>query len=393
MILHVDMDAFYAAIELRDNPSLVGKPVVVGGSKGRGVVMAASYEARKFGLHSAMPGAQALRLCPQAVFIKPQMEKYSAASKQIREIFNRFTPVFEPLSLDEAFLDVSGSEKLFGDAETIGRMIQSAIADELNLVASVGVAPNKYLAKIASDLEKPNGFVVVQEANVTEFLDQLDIHRVWGIGPKTQKKFLRLGVQRIGQLRKLPMETLKLLFGLNTDHFYRLARGIDTRQVVPDRIAKGVGHESTFSQDIDSDDVLESWIWELSDQVGRRLRRNRIFGKTISVKIRFYDFRTISRSKTIRTRTSSTQEIAETALELLRTVRAEQRDSIRLLGVRVVGLSGQALRQQQLFDQEENERTKQMDSAADAIRDRFGNAAMKRGSTLNRNKPSDRDKL
>ena len=198
MILHVDMDAFYAAIEQRDNPNLVGKPVVVGGSPtGRGVIAAASYEARKFGLHSAMPSAQAIRLCPHAIFVKPQIEKYSAVSKQIREIFNRFTPVFEPLALDEAFLDVTGSEKLFGDAQTIGRKIQSTIAEELQLVASVGVAPNKFLAKLASDLDKPNGFMVVQQANVTEFLDPLDISRVWGIGPKTQKTFERLGVQRI----------------------------------------------------------------------------------------------------------------------------------------------------------------------------------------------------
>ena len=181
MILHVDMDAFYAAIEQRDNPNLAGKPVVVGGSPtGRGVIAAASYEARKFGLHSAMPSAQAIRLCPHAIFIKPQIEKYSAVSKQIREIFNRFTPVFEPLALDEAFLDVTGSQKLFGDAQTIGRKIQTTIAKELQLVASVGVAPNKFLAKLASDLDKPNGFIVVQPANITEFLDPLDISRVWG---------------------------------------------------------------------------------------------------------------------------------------------------------------------------------------------------------------------
>ena len=393
MILHVDMDAFYAAIELRDNPSLIGKPVVVGGStSGRGVIMAASYEARKYGLHSAMPGVQAKRLCPHAVFIKPRMAEYSAVSKQIREIFNRFTPVYEPLSWDEAFLDVAGSEKLFGDAETIGRMIKAAIADELNLVASVGVAPNKFLAKVASDVQKPNGFVVVRPSEVTDFLDPLDVKRVWGIGPKTQKKFLRLGVQRIGQLRKLPMDTLKQLFGLNADHFWRLARGIDTRQVVPDRIAKAVGHESTFSQDVDDDDVLESWMWELSDQVGRRLRRNQVFGKTVSTKIRFHDFRTISRSKTIPDRTNSTRAIAETAVNLLRSVRTEQRDSIRLLGVRVGSLSANAYQQQQLFDQEQDQRTKQIDSAADAIRDRFGNAAVKRGSSLNRAKPSDRRK-
>ena len=385
MILHVDMDAFYAAIEQRDNPNLVGKPVVVGGSAtGRGVIAAASYEARKFGLHSAMPSAQAIRLCPHAIFIKPQMEKYSAVSKQIREIFNRFTPVFEPLALDEAFLDVTGSQKLFGDAQTIGRKIQATIAEELQLVASVGVAPNKFLAKLASDLDKPNGFMVVQQANVTEFLDPLDISRVWGIGPKTQKTFLKLGVQRIGQLRKLPKETLKQLFGLNADHFWRLARGIDTRQVVPDRIAKAVGHESTFSQDVSDNHVLESWVWELADQVGRRLRRNQIRGKTIRVKIRFHDFRTISRSKTIAVHTNSTRVIAENSLRLLHAVRNEQRDSIRLLGVSVGGLSRQTGQQQLLFGQQQDEQAKQIDSTADAIRDRFGSAAMKRGSTLDR---------
>ena len=385
MILHVDMDAFYAAIEQRDNPNLFGKPVVVGGSPtGRGVIAAASYEARKFGLHSAMPSSQAIRLCPRAIFIKPQIEKYSAVSKQIREIFNRFTPVFEPLALDEAFLDVAGSQKLFGDAETIGRQIQTTIAEELQLVASVGVAPNKFLAKLASDLDKPNGFMVVQQANVTEFLDPLDISRVWGIGPKTQQTFLKLGVQRIGQLRRLPMETLKQLFGLNADHFWRLARGIDTRQVVPDRIAKAVGHESTFSQDVNDDHILESWVWELADQVGRRLRRNQIRGKTIRVKIRFHDFCTISRSKTIAAHTNATRVIAENSLRLLHAVRNEQRDSIRLLGVSVGGLSRQTGQQQLLFGQQQDEQAKQIDSTADAIRDRFGSAAMKRGSTLDR---------
>ena len=282
------------------------------------------------------------------------------------------------------FLDVTGSEKLFGDAQTIGRKIQAAIAEELQLVASVGVAPNKFLAKLASDLDKPNGFLVVPQANVTEFLDPLDISRVWGIGPKTQQTFKRLGVQRIGQLRKLPKETLKQLFGLNADHFWRLARGIDTRQVVPDRIAKAVGHESTFSQDVNDDHVLESWVWELADQVGRRLRRNQIRGKTIRVKIRFHDFRTISRSKTIATHTNATRVIAENSRRLLHAVRNEQRDSIRLLGVSVGGLSSQTGQQQLLFGQQQTEQAKQIDSTADAIRDRFGSAAMKRGSTLDR---------
>ena len=226
--------------------------------------------------------------------------------------------------------------------------------------------------------------MVVQQANVTEFLDPLDISRVWGIGPKTQQTFLKLGVQRIGQLRRLPMETLKQLFGLNADHFWRLARGIDTRQVVPDRIAKAVGHESTFSQDVNDDHVLESWVWELADQVGRRLRRNQIRGKTIRVKIRFHDFRTISRSKTIAAHTNATRVIAENSLRLLHAVRNEQRDSIRLLGVSVGGLSRQTGQQQLLFGQQQDEQAKQIDSTADAIRDRFGSAAMKRGSTLDR---------
>ncbi|MCL4127357.1 UNVERIFIED_CONTAM: hypothetical protein GTU68_040041 [Idotea baltica] len=377
------MDAFYASVELRDNPDLVGKPVVVGGSpKGRGVIAAASYEARKFGLHSAMPAAQAIKLCPHAVFIKPRMAHYSAVSKQLREIFSRFTSLVEPLAFDEAFLDVSGCEKLFGDATSIGRQIQQTIQSELHLTASVGVAPNKFLAKVASDLKKPDGFVVVAPNAVETFLDQLPIARVWGIGPKTETKFQKLGVGRIGQLRALPKATLKQLFGLNADHFWRLARGIDSRPVVPDRIAKNVGHETTFSRDIHDDEILAAWIVELSDQVGRRMRRNQIYGKTIQLKVRFYDFRTITRSKTIGTGTQTTQDIASTARDLLRQVRESQNDSIRLLGVSVGNLSGEAKQQQLLFGGEQTAKAKRVDSAADAIQARFGSAAMTRGSSL-----------
>jgi DNA polymerase-4 len=383
MILHVDMDAFYASVELRDHPDLVGKPVVVGGSpKGRGVIAAASYEARKFGLHSAMPAAKAIKLCPQAVFIKPRMAHYSAISNQLREIFSRFTSLVEPLAFDEAFLDVSGCEKLFGDATSIGQQIQQTIQSELRLTASVGVAPNKFLAKVASDLKKPAGFVVVATDTVEAFLDQLPIARVWGIGPKTETKFQKLGVQRIGQLRALPKATLKQLFGLNADHFWRLARGIDSRPVVPDRIAKNVGHETTFPRDIHDDETLLAWIVELSDQVGRRLRRNHIYGKTIQLKVRFYDFRTITRSKTIAASTHTTQDIATTAGELLQQARESCGDAIRLLGVSVGNLSRESKQQQLLFGGDENAKAKRMDSAADAIRDRFGSSAMTRGSSL-----------
>ena len=236
MILHVDMDAFYASVELRDHPEMIGKPVVVGGSpKGRGVVAAASYEARKFGVFSAMPASRAIQLCPNAVFIKPRMEHYANVSKQIREIFFRFTSLVEPLSLDEAFLDVSGSEKLFGDGPVIAAEIKRLIKSELGLTASAGVAPNKYLAKVASDLEKPDGLVVVPADGVLEFLDPLEISRVWGIGPKTAEKFAAIGVTTIGQLRDVSMKRLKGTFGINSEHFWRLSRGLDTREVVLSR--------------------------------------------------------------------------------------------------------------------------------------------------------------
>ena len=239
MILHVDMDAFYASVEINDNPELRGLPVVVGGSpKGRGVVAAASYEARKYGVFSAMPASQVVRNCPNAVFIKPRMYRYAEISKQIREIFFRFTSIVEPLSLDEAFLDVGGCEKLFGDGPTIARMVKETIQAELGLTASAGVAPNKFLAKLASDLEKPDGLVIVDPERIQEFLDPLSISRVWGVGKQTLKKFERLGVRTIQQLRALSVDSMKNLFGINSEHFWRLSRGLDSRRVVPDRIAK-----------------------------------------------------------------------------------------------------------------------------------------------------------
>ncbi|MEL7500055.1 MAG: DNA polymerase IV [Planctomycetota bacterium] len=383
MILHVDMDAFYASVELRDQPHLRGLPVVVGGSpQGRGVISAASYEARKFGVYSAMSSAQALRLCPNLVFAKSRMDHYAAISKQIREIFFRFTSLVEPLSLDEAFLDVSGSQRLFGDSITIGKTIQKAIDVELNLPASVGVAPNKYLAKVASDLKKPNGFVVVEPDAVDAFLEDLDIARVWGIGPKTAKKFHALGVRTIGQLKRLPKGTLKQSFGLNADHFWRLSRGLDTRPVVPDRIAKSVSHETTFAQDIETLEPLQAWAIELADQVGRRLRRHNIFGKTIQLKLRFHDFRTITRSATLEQRSQTTQVIADQVKQLLNAAWTAEPMPIRLIGVGVSNLSRDAQQQLHLFDQDEKDKSDRVDSAADAIRDKFGGSAVQRASSL-----------
>lgn len=383
MILHVDMDAFYAGVELRDDPSLLGKPVVVGGSpKGRGVIAAASYEARKFGIHSAMPASQAIRLCPNAIFIRPRMEHYAAVSKKIREIFFRFSSLVEPLSLDEAFIDVTGSERLFGDGPTIGRTIQKTISDELNLVASVGVAPNKYLAKVASDLDKPNGFVVVDPDDVDAFLSPLSIARVWGVGPQTAKKFKSFGVETIGQLRRLPRDTLNRAFGLNAEHFWRLARGLDTREVVPDRIAKTVSHETTFSTDIRDQTALLAWMLELTDQVGRRLRRHAIFGKTVQIKVRYSDFHTITRAKTLSVPTHTTRDLWAAAESMLKTVCEENDRPVRLLGMGVSNLTNNEKKQQSLFDQEEQLKSNRIDVTADSIRDRFGNKAVSRASSL-----------
>ena len=382
MIIHIDMDAFYASVEIRDNPSLAGKPVVVGGSvEGRGVIAAASYEARKFGVHSAMSSKVALRKCPDLVFVKGRMEHYAAVSRQIREIFFNYTSLVEPLSLDEAFLDVSGCERLFGDALTIATAIKKQILDETSLIASAGVAPNKYLAKIASDYDKPDGLTFVDPANIQGFLDPLPIARVWGIGPVTEKKFARLGVSNVAQLRSLSLKLLQSELGINGDHFYKLARGIDNRPVVPDRVAKSVSHEKTFPTDIYDDEVLMAWLLELTDQVARRLRRHDIFGKTVKLKFRYDDFETLVRNKSI-SPTNTTQTLFDTAAELMTAINRHPNRGVRLIGMGVSNLSRQAPVQLSLFDQAEKDKQARVDNISDAIRDKFGGAKLHRGTNL-----------
>ena len=382
MIIHIDMDAFYASVEIRDNPSLAGKPVVVGGSvEGRGVIAAASYEARKFGVHSAMSSKVALRKCPDLVFVKGRMEHYAAVSRQIREIFFNYTSLVEPLSLDEAFLDVSGCERLFGDALTIATAIKKQILDETSLIASAGVAPNKYLAKIASDYDKPDGLTFVDPANIQGFLDPLPIARVWGIGPVTEKKFARLGVSNVAQLRSLSLKLLQSELGINGDHFYKLARGIDNRPVVPDRVAKSVSHEKTFPTDIYDDEVLMAWLLELTDQVARRLRRHDIFGKTVKLKFRYDDFETLVRSKSINP-TNTTQTLFDTAAELMMAIGRSHQRGVRLIGMGVSNLSRQAPVQLSLFDQAEKDKQSRVDNISDAIRDKFGGSKLNRGTNL-----------
>ncbi len=380
MILHVDMDAFYASVEERDDPSLAAKAVIVGGTaEGRGVVAAANYEARKFGVHSAMSAARAVRLCPHATFLRPRMDRYTEISRQVRSIFEEFTPLVEPLSLDEAFLDATGSEPLFGSSAEIGRQIKNRIRTDLHLVASVGVAPNKFLAKIASDLRKPDGFVFVEQAAVQEFLDPLPVGRIWGVGKVTGQVFDRLGIRTIGELRQLSLESLHQLFGSSGEHYWRLSRGLDERKVVPDREAKSISHETTFAEDIADSDELQAWLVELVEQVARRLRRHELKGRTVELKVRFADFHTITRSATLAEPTNITQELLVAGTELLRTKLPAGHSSIRLLGFGVKGFDDSGCSQRQLFDEPNRERQRQLDEVADQIAGKFGNAAICRG--------------
>jgi len=379
MILHVDMDAFYASVEERERPELVGKPVIVGGTpEGRGVVAAANYAARKFGVHSAMPAVTAKRLCPQGVFLRPRMEYYAEISDQIRAIFEKFTPLVEPLSLDEAFLDVRGSERLFGPAESIGRAIKQEIRERLRLVASVGVAPNKFLAKIASDLKKPDGFVVVQPERVQEFLDPLAVGRLWGVGKVTGGVLDKLGIHRIGQLRQMPVELLRQHFGSGGDHLWELSQGIDERPVVPEQEAKSISHETTFAKDLEDPEVMRAWLLELSEQVGCRLRRHRLKGRTVHLKVRFDDFHTITRAQTLPQPTNVTQEIWQTAAQMFTERLPARRLHIRLLGVGMSGFDPRGWVQLNLFPEPEHERQTRLDEVADRIKERFGQASLQR---------------
>lgn len=383
MILHVDMDAFYASIEERDNPDLIGKPVIVGGTpQGRGVVAAANYVVRKFGVHSAMPASTALRLCPHAIVLRPRMAYYSEISAQIREILHRFTPLVEPLSLDEAFVDVTGSEPLFGPSVEIARQIKRTIRDEVRLVASVGVAPNKFLAKIASDLQKPDALVVVDPDRIQEFLDPLPIGRLWGVGRVTGKAFEERGLHTISQVRQTPLETLKSLFGKSGEHIWQLAHGIDDRRVVPDREAKSISHETTFAVDLTDREILRAWLMDLTDQVAWRLRRHDLRGRTVNLKVRFGNFRTITRAKTLEAPTNVTDEIWRTAADLLEHALPRRPEGIRLLGIGVSNFDESRQKQKSLFPDDTHEKHSQLDQTLDQIRHRFGPDSLNRGSGL-----------
>lgn len=383
-IIHVDMDAFYASVEQRDRPELRGRPVIVGGVKGRGVVSAASYEARKFGVHSAMPSATARRLCPHGAFLPVRMQHYAAISRQIRSIFLAFTPLVEPLSLDEAFLDVHGCESLFGPAPEIARQIKERIRADTGLVASVGLAPNKFLAKLASDIGKPDGFVVLPPDKVMEFLSPLPVGRIWGVGVKGEKRLHELGLRTIGQIAALPAKVLSERLGELGRHIWELAHGQDERTVVPDREAKSVSTETTFAQDIGDRAILRVWLLDLVDNLAGRLRQEEIWARTIDVKIRSSDFRTVTRSATLAQPTNLTNIIWKTTVDLFERSLTGDLLPVRLLGVGATKLTRTPVVQGSLFEENLLPQQAALDQTIDTIRAQFGTASIKRGILLRR---------
>ena len=381
-IMHVDMDAFYAAVEQRDHPAYKGRPVIVGadprGGKGRGVVAACSYEARVFGVRSALPISRAYRLCRHAIFLPVRMNRYTEVSERVFAVLRRYTDLVEPISIDEAFVDVTGSTSLFGEPAGIGRRIKTEILREEGLSASVGVAPNKFVAKIASDLEKPDGFVVVRPEEVETFLANLSVTYLWGAGEKTAAALQRLGIRTIGQLARWPVDELHRRFGRMGAHLHQLSRGIDDRPVVPQAMAKSIGAETTFPVDTTEPERIQQTLLGLAERVSTRLRREGYTGQTITLKLRYADFTTLTRSLTLPEPVTFTEEIHATALSLLQKI-PWRGQSIRLLGVAVSRLAGGSPPGQvPLFPVDP--RREKIAQAVDEIRRRFGEGGITRAS-------------
>ena len=387
-IIHVDMDAFYASVEVKDDPTLAGKPVVVGAPpEVRGVVAAASYEARRFGIHSAMPMAQAVRLCPELVIRPPRFERYEEESQAIREIFLSYTPLVEPISLDEAFLDVTGSQRLHGPAPTIGRSIQQRVGKERRLGASVGVAGCKFLAKLASDLEKPVGFVVVEPGTEEEFLAPLPVGRMWGVGRVTAGALSKRGIHTVGDLQRTSAEALRTVLGNQARRLIELAHGRDHSPVQVGGEAKSISAENTFARDLTDPEAMERELLALAERVGERLRSEGLACRTVTLKVRFADFHTITRSTTLKEPTHNTDDVYRLARTLLRQRVPLQGRAVRLLGVGTSHLSAGAARQLDLFEPGHQLKTDRLDRALDGIRHRLGTAAVRRGRLLEDSKP------
>ena len=374
-ILHVDMDAFYASVEERDNPKLKGKPVVVGAGI-RGVVSAANYEARKYGIHSAMPIFRAKTLAPHAVFITPDLEKYSAVSKDVMQIFNDVTPYVEPISLDEAFLDVTGAKRLLGSGRDIADLIRKRVEKEQGITCSVGIAHNKFIAKIASAACKPNGVLEIDPAKMLDFLHPLAASQIWGVGAKTNEQLAKMGLFTVADIANTPRNTLiKILGQASGASLYELAWGRDYRDVITEHIEKSISASETFSFDIDKQEEILKEYLRLTEKVAERMREKALAANTITIKVRFADFKTITRSKTLDLPTTGTQEIFEVVKALYLALNLD-RALIRLVGVGLDSLVENEDLQQMVLGQRDSG-WRQVDRAVDLVKEKFGRSSLR----------------
>ncbi|WP_428263271.1 DNA polymerase IV [Haliangium sp.] len=382
-ILHVDLDAFFASVEQRDDPELRGKPVLVGGSTARGVVAAASYEARVYGVRSAMPMAEALRRCPQAVVVRHHMSRYAEASRGFFGILDDFSPEVESLSLDEAFLDVTGTERLLGDAVTIARSIKARVRDEIGLVASVGVAPSKFVAKIASDIDKPDGLRVVRPDDVLGFIHPLPVSRLWGVGAVTREKLAALGLRTIGDVARYPEAVLRRRLGDGPGaHLAALSRGVDARPVQARGAPVSIGHEETFEVDVNRREDLAAVLMGQADRVGARLRHAGLRAHTVQLKIKYADFRLVTRRRTLNDATVDSTVIGRCAVSLLDELAVDgghgKRHRVRLCGVSVTGLEPRDAPRQLTMDEPARRRGEHLGDVLDEIHARFGDGLVRR---------------
>ena len=369
------MDAFFAAVEEREDPALRGKPLLIGHDGPRGVVATASYAARAFGCHSAQPMAVARRLCPHATILPVRMHLYREASDRVFAILDTVSPTIEPLSIDEAFADLTGTERLLGPPESVARNIKDRIRAELSLTASVGLAPNKFLAKLASDMNKPDGLTVIRPEDIDTLLPTLPVTRIWGVGKVTAERMRTYGIRTIGDLRRKDFAWLQKFFGSDADHYHRLARGLDDRPVVPDSEAKSIGHEQTFEVNVANPAEVKKVMFDQSEQVAARLRRHRALARGVSVKIRFGDFQTITRSTTLPRPTDLSSELWTAAEELFN---AWPFHPVRLIGVTAERLTTGPT-QQDLFPDPDRQRQQKLDALSDRINQKFGKRSIHRG--------------
>ena len=411
-IMHVDMDAFFASVEQLDHPEYKGHPVIVGGLSSRGVVATASYEARKFGVHSAMPISRAKKLCPQGIFVYPNMARYKEISHIIHKVMEEFTPIIEPLSLDEAFLDVTGITHKFTGPKALGRAIKDRVFEKTGLIISAGLAPNKFLAKLASDLDKPDGLVVIPYGKECESLANFPIKRIWGVGPSTERRLKDGGFTLIKDVQALPDEKpLVPYVGNQARRIWELARGIDERPVEPDRQIQSVGNEETYESDVEDPAVIDLELHYFANRVAKRLRKYGLMGHTVSIKVRYNDFKTVSRQKRLDSSTDQERVIYDTSVllwnKLMRDALSAKQEEhevmgatprpkfdnsilevpvkpIRLLGVTVSGLSTEGIVQDDLFSIEADEKDEKLSIVLDSLASKFGEGAIMSGALWRR---------